>query len=166
MKRLTPLGIILVFAVIMSCYKGHGLSPPGDTQGIQGRITFTGTWPDSTLMVWVAVLENYPEGITDENELLLFIVENLAAYGEIPEFVDHYDYQLDVQEPGVYAWVLVVWFPDIEDYLQGVKELGAYYKDPEQLELPTPVNVLPGVILDGIDIVADFANINRETPFF
>ena len=166
MKRFTPLGIILVLAAIVSCYQGHGLSPPGDISGIQGRITFTGTWPDSTREVWVAILKNYPQGITDENELLLFIIENLAVYSQVPTFVEHYDYQLEVQEPGDYAWVLVAWFPDIENYIMGVKELGAYYKDPEQLDTPTAIHIPEGVIVDGIDIVADFANIQRDTPFF
>jgi len=166
MKRLTSLGIILVFAAMVSCYQGHGLSPPGKTQGIQGRVTFVGTWPDTTKEVWVVVLENYPEGITDENELLLFVLENYVNSCLVPLFVDYHDYQLDIPKPGTYAWVLVAWFPDIENYFLGVKELGAYYKGPEQLDTPTPVHITEGIILDGIDIVADLANINRETPFF
>lgn len=153
----------------LSCYKGHGLSPTaeeGNASGIQGRITFVGTWPDSTKEVRVAVLKRYPQGMTDADSILSFVIENLAAYSDtIPRYVDAYDYTFNL-EPDVYAWVLVVWFPDIPLYFFGVKELGAYYQNPEQTDLPTPVNVVRGIITPGIDITADFANLDREIPFF
>ncbi|MCJ7813123.1 hypothetical protein MUP95_07395, partial [bacterium] len=69
-------------------------------------------------------------------------------------------------DPGIYGWILVVWFPDIEIWFLGVKELGAYYMNPEFQIVPTTVQVEEGVMIGGIDIVADFANINRELPFF
>lgn len=104
--------------------------------------------------------------MTDPDSLLAFVIGHLAAFSDtIPKFVDHYDYQLSLT-PGLYAWVLVVWFPDIPLYFFGVKELGAYYNDQSQSDLPKPVNVIPGVTNHGIDIVADFDNLNRETPFF
>ena len=58
------------------------------------------------------------------------------------------------------------WFPDIEEYFFGVKELGAYYRDTENDTLPTPVEVRPQVMMEGIDIIADFENVKREKPFF
>ena len=159
----------LVLIVLDSCYKGHGLSPTidvGETSGIRGRITFTGTWPDTTREVRVAVLRNYPQGITDPDSLLAFVFQNLVTFSDtIPQFVEHYDYQLAL-EPGIYAWVLVAWFPDIPLYLFGVKELGAYYRVPDEREFPTPVSVVAGMVTEGIDIDADFANLNREEPFF
>jgi len=172
MKKL-PSYIILFFITLLACYRGNGLSPNGsDTNisGIEGIITFTGEWPDSTLEVRVAALKKYPAGITDPDSLLLFVL-NAYTRGElvfsdtIPRFIKTYDYTLNLQ-PGKYEWIVVVWFPDIDDYLLGVKELGAYYIDPEDTESPTPVNVMPGVITKGIDITADLENVYRDSPFF
>lgn len=168
MKRIN-LYVAIYALILVSCYKGHGLSPTAqgsDISGIIGRITFTGTWPDSTKEVRIAVLKRYPRGMTDPDSILSFVITNLAAFSDtIPRYIDQYDYQLTL-EPDLYAWILVVWFPDIPVYLLGVRELGAYYKDQIQTELPTPVNVIPGLMTEGIDIIADFANLNRETPFF
>ena len=165
-KILLTVFIPLLFS---SCYKGHGLSPTADlrnTSGIQGTINFSGTWPDSTKEVRVAVLKQYPQGMQDPDSILTFVINNLVAFGDtIPRFTDHYDYILPL-EPDIYAWVLVIWFPDIEAYFFGVKELGAYYKNPFDMALPTPVNVVAGMMTQGIDIHADFANLDRETPFF
>ena len=161
--------IIACIGLWLSCYKGHGLSPTVEesaSAGIRGKITFVGAWPDSTKEVRVAVLKQYPQGMTDPDSILTFVLQNLAAFGDtIPRNVEQYDYEVPI-EPDLYAWVLVVWFPDIPLYLFGVKELGAYYRDPDQIELPTPVNVVPGIVTPGIDITADFANIDREIPFF
>ena len=168
---------ILFFAIgvlyILACYKGHGLSPTSpqdDNTGIQGHITFQGEWPDSTREVQVAVFKDYPYGITDTDSLLVFVI-NAYIGGElflsdtIPRFSTEYDYILPL-EPDTYAWVLVIWYPDILNYREGVKELGAYYANPDDMKLPSPVRVMPGVLTPNIDITADFTNINRELPFF
>jgi hypothetical protein len=168
MKRCIHLLFILL--IISSCYHGHGLSPPGNIPGIRGRITFMGTWPDSTKEVTIVVMKSYPKGISDTDSLLQFvmtaIIKGELIQGEpVPENVDHYDYELYL-EPDDYEWILVTWFPDIPDYLFGVKELGAYYKNPLKQELPSSVTVFPDIMTSGIDIIADFDNINREIPFF
>ena len=103
-------------------------------------------------------------GIT---RMLAFVVQNLTngniVIGDtIPNFIDTYDYRVGLQ-PGRYEWVLVAWFP--KDLL-GVKELGAYYRNPEKQSLPTPIEVLPGVVIQGLNIIADFGNLNRPLPFF
>jgi len=163
--------LFLIFVLFLtSCYRGHGLSPlveETNVSGISGRITFIGTWPDSTKEVRVAVLKNYPEGITNSDSLIAFVIGNLVAFSDtIPRFVDHYDYRLSLN-PDIYAWVLVVWFPDILFYLFGAKELGAYYGiGYGQSKVPTPVTVIPGAVTRDINIIANFANLNRETPFF
>lgn len=161
-KRITLL-CVMVTLLIVSCYRGNGMSPPGETSGIEGRITFVGVWPDSTKEVRVAVLKNYPTGMNDPDSLLSFVILSLAALGDpLPMFIDHYDYQLAL-EPEDYAWVLVVWLPD---NLFGIKELGAYYTDPDNQVFPTSIHVAHGVMLGGIDITADFANVNNAKPFF
>ena len=162
--------IIAVYAsLILTCYEGHGLNPiasQNDTAGISGTVNFTGTWPDSTKEVRVAVLQAYPIGMNDPDSIMAFVIDNLVAFSDtIPKFIDQYDYELTL-EPDIYGWVVVVWFPDIPVYFFGVKELGAYYQNPDQSDIPTPVNVIPGSITPNINITADFANIERETPFF
>ena len=113
MKRLIFIGFL---ALTGACYRGHGLSPTGSSalsSGISGRITFTGTWPDSTREVRVAVLRSYPQGMTQPDSLVAFVIMNLASASDtIPRNTRSYDYQLAL-EPGIYAWVLVAWFPDI-----------------------------------------------------
>jgi hypothetical protein len=163
--RLFKLCCVISFILLISCYQGQGLSPPGNISGIEGRISFIGAWPDSTKDVWVVVFKNYPEKITDELALIQFVLDNFVDSTAVPLLVNQYEYQMRL-DPGVYGWILVAWFPDIENWFMGVKELGAYYKDPDLEEIPTSFNVESGIMLEGIDIVADFANINRETPFF
>jgi hypothetical protein len=152
-----------------SCYQGHGLSPtaPESGSGIKGRVYFKGTWPDSTNQVFVIVSKTYPKGITSRDSLLAFVFQNLQngniLIGDtIPNFVSIYDYQVNLQ-PGKYEWVLVAWIPDD---LFGLKEVGAYYRNPGNQLLPSPIDVIPGVVIEGLNIEADFNNINRPIPFF
>jgi hypothetical protein len=157
---------------LFSCALDHGLSPntaePGS--GIRGRITFTGSWPDSTRDVVLVVSKKYPSGITGRDALYGFVLENvlngnILLCDTIPEFSATYDYHVSLQ-PGTYEWVLVIWFPDIPEYLYGVKELGAYYQNPNLQTVPATVKIIDGVTYDRIDIKADFANVNRELPFY
>jgi len=165
--------MILVMTAGMACYHGNGLSPdPGteDVSGIQGRVTFTGVWPDSTKEVRVAAMKHYPDGITDPDSLMTFVFnaymkEELVFSDTLQRFVRETEYRLALN-PDIYAWVLVAWFPDIPDYLTGVKELGAFYRDPDDTETPSPVVVIPGVMTPDIDIVADLGYVERTVPFF
>lgn len=170
MQKIVIPGLVFILIFSISCYKGHGLDPPSKTSGIQGRITFLGTWPDSTKEVRVIVMKNYPEGMTDTDSLMQFVLTailkgELIPSEPIPPFVNQYDYQIPL-EPGEYGWVLVAWFPDIPDYFFGVKEIGAYYKNPKQQDLPSPVFVKPEILTGGIDIIAYFEYIHNEIPFF
>jgi hypothetical protein len=168
-RRIFDIAIALLFFSIASCYKGHGLDPtaPESGSGIQGKVIFKGGWPDSTNQVLVIVSKTYPKGITSRDSMLAFVVQNLTngniVIGDtIPNFIDAYDYRVSLQ-PGRYEWVLVAWFPK---EILGVKELGAYYRNPEKLSLPSSIEVLPGVVIQGLNIIADFGNLNRVLPFF
>ena len=100
--------------------------------------------------------------MTDPDSLFTFVIVNLAAMSDpVPLASEQYDFQLAL-EPSMYEWILVVWLPD---NLFGIKELGAYYSDPGD-PFPKGVEVPDGVMVEGINIVADFANIQNETPFF
>jgi len=171
-RRIKTISISFLFMslllVLIMCYSGHGLSPvvSGEgTTGIRGHIDFKGEWPDSTKEVRVAVLEKYPEGIQDQDSLLGFVINNLIAFSDtIPRYSDSYDYFLPLEE-GFYEWIVVVWFPDIPFYLFGVRELGAYYEHGSG-DKPSPVYVSKGSVISGIDITADFINIDSDTPFY
>jgi hypothetical protein len=159
-------------AALLSCSPDHGLSPTASApgSGISGRITFTGAWPDSTRDVVLVVSKKYPAGVTDRDGLLGFVLENflngnILLCDTIPRSSATYDYRVSLQ-PGTYEWVLVIWFPDTPEYLYGVKELGAYYRNPALQTTPSPVEIIDGVTYDRIDIPADFANVGRELPFF
>ena len=168
MKLKIFIGSILLGASVLflSCYEGHGLSPSAESvtnSGISGRITFIGAWPDSTKEVRIAVLEEYPKGIENPDELFSFVLTHLVTFSDtIPRYVDHYDYDLTL-DPGEYGWILVAWFPKIENYLLGVKELGAYYETEQD---PSPVTVVRNYITKGIDMEAAFDNVYQDTPFF
>jgi hypothetical protein len=158
------------FLLSVSCYQGHGLSPlesdSGGTTGIKGKIVFAGTWPDSTKEVRVAVLKSYPSRMSNSDSLMAFVLSNLVAFSDtLPRFVKECEYKLPLPA-GSYAWVLVAWFPDIPLYLFGVKELGAFYRMTGPQKTPSPVHVIPGVMMEGINISADLNNVKRPVPFF
>jgi hypothetical protein len=155
--------------MLFSCVKG-GLSPlesdSGGAAGIRGKIVFTGTWPDSTREVRVAVLKSYPSGMADRDSLMAFVLTNLVAFGDtLPRFAGECEYRVALP-PGTYGWVLVAWFPDIPQYIFGVKELGAFYRTAGPPMPPSPVHVLSGVTMDGINITADLSRVDRDVPFF
>jgi hypothetical protein len=169
LRRFRAIAIALTVLSVFSCYHGHGLDPtaPESGSGIQGRVVFKGGWPDSTNQVLLIVSKVYPKGITSKDSMLAFVLQNLTngniVIGDtIPNFTDNHEYRISLQ-PGRYDWLLVAWFPrDI----YGVKELGAYYRNPENQSLPSSIEVLPGVLIQGLNIVADFGNLNRPLPFF
>jgi len=160
----------ILWITLTSCYEGHGLDPTDQLSerpsGIRGTITFEGQWPDSTKEVRLAVLKSYPAGMSDPDSLFTFVLENLIVFSDtIPRFITEYDYEVELN-PDLYGWILVAWFPDIESYILGVKELGAYYENGTVEALPTPVQVPWGEMVEGIDMTADFSNVYNEIPFF
>ncbi|MBN1781272.1 hypothetical protein JW948_09125 [bacterium] len=166
------LGALLCCLALVACYHGHGLSPTGEdaagSSGISGTIRFVGIWPDSTKQVNVIASKTYPEGLTDPDALYAFVfnelgIGHIVLSDTIPRHSSTHEYVFNLK-PGLYEWILVVWFPDIQDYYFGVKELGAYYVS--SAEYPEPVYIKPGEIVENIDIVADFDMINRDIPFF
>lgn len=170
MKR-CALPALMTVLLLFACYKGHGLDPVTgiqDRAGIRGHISFTGVWPDSTREVRIAVMKSYPEGISDPDSLLSFMLNALNTgqlffSDTLTRFVAEQDYECDV-EPGEYAWVLAAWFPDIMLYLTGVKQLGAYSDDPELTH--TPVHIMPGSFTEQIDIEADLNRAAGDVIFY
>ncbi|MBN1893572.1 hypothetical protein JW906_03710 [bacterium] len=154
---------VLCFVLWAGCYRGHGLDPTLPPSGIRGRITFTGTRPDSTKEVRIAVLDAYPWEAAGL-DTLGFVMQHLVVFSDpLPLSVQSHDYEIKLK-PGIYGWIVVAWFPDIPNYIMGVKELGAFESDlPGK---PASVTVTAGQFTEHIDIVADFANVRRSSPFF
>ena len=158
--------------IVSGCYQGHGLSPTGgdaaSSSGLTGRIHFIGVCPDSTRQINIVISKTYPAGITNPDSLYNFVFSEIYAghivLGDtLPRNAAEIPYLFNI-DPGYYEWVLVVWFPDIPDFYTGVKELGAYTTG--NGSRPEPVYIRPGEIVQNIDIVADFGNVNRDVPFF
>ena len=153
----------LAMIVLISCHEGHGLSP--DPPGIEGIITFQGGWPDSTSMVLVVAVKRFPWHLSDNDSLTTyffnaFVSGDLAYSDPIPMGTDRYSYKL-LLDPGVWERVSVVWFPDD---LLGLKEIGSYFKDPQD-ERPASIEVISGTIDNTIDINADFIHVHSDSPF-
>jgi hypothetical protein len=113
---------------------------------LQGRITFLGNWPDNTQVVALAAYKNLADFGTIP-PLLVFI----------PTGVSEYDFSVGIA-PGTYNYLFVGWLPVGKlDLAQDLRILGAYIDDESML---IPVEVPADSTVSGIDIVADFANLN------
>ena len=156
------LGVMSLF--VLACHEGNGLSP--DPPGIEGTITFEGTWPDSTNMVLVIAVKQFPWHLSDNDSLTTyffnaFVNGDLAYTDPIPFGVDRYQYKL-LLDPGLWERISVVWFP--ADLL-GLREIGSYFENPGEQERPSTVQVISGTIHNTIHIEADFVHVDSESPF-
>jgi len=156
-KRFTPLVSAFLLLLCVNACDDHGLEPP--SQGISGRITYNGTWPDTTEWVRVAVFKNLPATVLD-------IPLNPPLFSDtLPRFVSSYDYQLDVP-PGTYAWVVLAWKPFKKfaaNQFSGLDTLGMYAL-PGTLDQPRAVTVPNEGQVTGINIEANFARLVPESP--
>ena len=170
MNRYLNIVFTAVSLLLLSCYQGHGLDPysaASDISGIRGEIRFASSPPDSTREVRIAVFRTFPAGITARDSLLAFTLTALSR-GELffsePVSYDRGSVEYLLQLPaGTYEWVAAVWFPDIDDYLLGVKELGSYCG--ESGSRLKEVLVMPGTVTPTINIHADFKHVDNESPF-
>ena len=153
-----PLALLLILSFAASC-DDHGLAPPSPYEGIAGRITYKGAWPDTTEWVRLAVFKKLPATVLD-------IPLNPPLFSDtLPRFVDSHDYQLDVP-PGTYEWVVLAWKPlkrlPASDF-SGLDTLGMYAV-PGTLDQPRAISVPEEGQLSGVDIEADFARLVPVSP--
>lgn len=148
--------IILTFAVT-ACNVDRGLEPPA--QGITGRITYQGAWPDTTDWVRIAIFKKLPATVLD-------IPLNPPLFSDtLPRFVNSYNYQLDVP-PGTYEWVVLAWKPIkrfAANQFSGLDTLGMYAL-PGTLDQPQSITVPEKGQLPAIDIDADFSRLVPVSP--
>lgn len=152
--RLRPLLVVLLLAAVPGC--GHGLGPVGPgTTGLQGRVTFSGTWPADTGLVVVAL---FPYEPTDVD-----IVYPVAWQTVTESGLSTFDYVL--QPPaGSYGYLVVAWQRQGDSIfdLSSWVELGVY-PDPSDPGVPGTVLVTPGVF-GSIDLQADLSVVPPPGP--
>ncbi len=119
------------------------------TSSISGTINFVGAWPSNTAIVVVVVLKSIQDLLRGIPPALSFIPRDLTDF----------DYRVGVA-PDTYSSILVAWLPVGEFDLSRLKLLG-FYEIPEQPGVPAPLTVEDKEKITGIDITADFANINN-----
>ncbi|MDZ7265988.1 MAG: hypothetical protein ONB48_01470 [candidate division KSB1 bacterium] len=153
---LLPLGLVVIIMIVPAC-TDHGLAPI--REGISGRITYVGAWPDTTEWVRVAVFRKMPASVFE-------IALNPPVFSDtLPRFVSTYDYTLTLA-PGTYEWVVLAWKPRKKfassDY-SGLDTLGVYSRD-GSFTAPASVTVPGKKMLTGVDIIADFARLSPPSP--
>lgn len=120
------------------------------TAKIEGHIEFIGEWPINTAAVaWVAY-EFIPQNKLD------FL--RIAGFEILPKNIKSWDYRIGVN-PGTYKFIAVFWLAEGANLLD-FKTLG-FYPDHNSPDEPGEVVVNENEPTVDIDIMADFANINK-----
>jgi len=117
---------------------------------ISGNITYSGTWPEDTQLLLLAV---YPAKPT--SDISYFLFENLD-YTQ-PVFVDSSAYSLKVNS-GVYNYVVLYWVGKSISNLTDLLDIG-YYINPENPDEPGKVVIETGQEKTNIDITVNFDEI-------
>lgn len=153
---LIPLSFIFFMIILPAC-TDHGLEPI--REGISGRITYVGAWPDTTEWVRLAVFKKLPPSVFD-------IPLNPPVFSDtLPRFVSSYDYTLTLA-PGTYEWVVLAWKPKKQfasSDFSGLDTLGMY-SNASNPSAPRAIAVPIKDLLTGVDIVADFARLSPPSP--
>ena len=146
-----------------------GLTPqstcPVGFVGICGSVTFRGTLPESTDVVYIVAYPTFP---TSQGELFTFqplspprlSLDSAARANPQP-------YQLPLPN-GSYAWVLAAWKKigvlSLATADSLLREAG-YYRNPADTTRPGIV-VVSGAGTDAIDFVVDFTNMHPVSFYF
>lgn len=152
-QRFMLLGVLLFSAACSD----HGLEPLHE--GISGRITFTGAWPDTTEWVRLAVFKKLPATVFD-------IPINPPLFSDtLPRFVSSFDYEMTLPA-GQYEWVVLAWKPKKKNATNDFSGLDtlAMYAQPGTTRSPLAITVPERRLLTGIDLVADFAVLSPPSP--
>lgn len=144
----------------------HGLKPveekPSQLSGISGKISYT-NWPSSNLYdLRLVVFERYPpEDIFEELENRRAYVYPAIGQDGLPFNVDTTSYVMEL-DTGYYEYVVVA-----QQYGSNVFEdwlAAGQYDTVFSDELPTPITVRSGEILEYINIHVDFDSLPPQ-PF-
>ena len=130
---------------LVSCNTGLGPGIPDGT-GIKGALIFTGTWPENTADVAVAVYRTRPQTLADFFNIAGW--DTTVAIG-----ATRYEYFVPLEMPGIYEWIVVAWRPE-GGFWDFNSLLGCYHAGGA---LPLPIEVVAGESAKNIDIYAHFA---------
>ena len=130
----------------------HGLHPVPIT-GIQGTVTFQGTWPSSTEWVRVLCFSEKPA----PNNFIEFIAFLKGLSDPLPGSSHQYRYTLELR-PGLYKWIVVAWKARGTP-ITSLQIIGEYSRN----NAPAAVQVLQDQLISGIDILADFSRLQLRT---
>ncbi len=149
---------MFVTALLLATACGdHGLEPLHE--GISGRITFTGAWPDTTEWVRLAVFKKLPATVFD-------IPINPPLFSDtLPRFVSSYDYEMTLPA-GKYEWVVLAWKPKKKNATNDFSGLDtlAMYAQPGTTRVPLAVEVPAQRLLNGVNLNADFSVLTPPSP--
>jgi hypothetical protein len=127
---------------------GHGLAPPGPT-GLNGRVTFTGSWPSNTQFVAVAL---FPYRPTPGD--VVFPVAYQTIEEEPPGGI--FDYRFEAPA-GEYGYLVVAWIEEGSNiFLIESWVILCEYTLPSDPATPAPVIVTTGEF-ERIDLAADLS---------
>jgi len=155
---------LLVIVILSVCSCDHGLKPaeekPSQAAGISGTISYI-NWPptDSLFDLRLVIFEKYPpDNIRAELEAGRAHVFPGLLEEHLPFNVDTTTYVMELA-PGYYEYVAVAQrygLNILEDWL-AAGQYDTLFTD----ELPTPITVLSGEILE--DIKRQTSNVKRQT---
>jgi hypothetical protein len=160
----TSCGLLCLLTAGMALACDEGLKPQPGFNGILGTVTFRGTLPESTDVVYIAAYATFPQSQSD-----LFTFKPLppptlrldSAARANPQ-----PYTLPLPN-GTYHWVLAAWkkqgvlSPQNADTL--LREAG-YYRNPADTT-QAGVVVVNGSAT-GVDFVVDFTNMHPVSYYF
>ena len=160
--------LMTLLAVALSLYTcDHGLQPAEDSQssrsGISGTISYI-NWPlaENLYDLRLVVFNRYPPGdiFGELGEGRAHVYPAIGQNG-LPFYVDSTAYVMEL-DPGYYAYVAVAqqFGSNIfEDWL-AAGQYDTIFSD----ELPTPITVISGELLEDINIQVDFDSLPPQ-PF-
>lgn len=146
---------------------------------IEGKITYVNggasvapeAWPSNTGLVALGAFKEIPDSFIENNFSLEdmnrenpFSVEDfnkLLVFEQLPIRVEQFDYRLRIS-PADVKLVALFWIPEgpILVVIERIQVLG-FYRDPNSPEQPGQFTIEENETISGIDIIADFANINK-----
>lgn len=157
MKSFTIRALLVSLLLLNVACGDHGLEPLHE--GISGRITFTGAWPDTTEWVRLAVFKKLPATVFD-------IPINPPLFSDtLPRFVSSYDYEMTLPA-GKYEWVVLAWKPKKKNATNDFSGLDtlSMYAQPVTTRVPLAIQVPEKRLLNGVNIIADFSVLSPPSP--
>ncbi len=167
-RKILLLFSLLIIILLSSCDKGISPGEPAGPAGFEGRVTFTGNWPDSIKRTHVVVFKN---PILTTNDFfppnLSFVVDSIPYRSTEFTYNSLEDNYIPLFQlaPGAYSYIVVAQSktPDISLARKDWFVVGVYCIGGDQTK-PAKLSVQPGKITKDINIVVDFNTPPPQPP--